>query len=73
MTPIEIAYRLTSMARSNGVAMISVKSFYVPRVGEMVHLKTFLVDGKWFEYNGIVRSVSYLQLPDEQSVTVILD
>lgn len=47
MTPIEIACRLTSMARSNGVAMISVKSFYVPRVGEMVHLKTFLVDGKW--------------------------
>lgn len=72
MPPIEITYRLTSMSRSNGVATISMKSFYVPRVGEMVHLKT-LVDGKRLEYIGIVRSVSYLQLPDGQSVTVILD
>lgn len=41
MPPIEITYRLASLTKSKGVAAIGVKSFYVPRVGEKVHLKTF--------------------------------
>ncbi len=72
MSEIEITYRFT---RAETLASLTIKSHYVPRIGEAVHLvgfTSFMAD-ELFEYSGIVRHVNWSIRPHKTGVVVILD
>lgn len=72
MNEINVTYRFT---RAAALSSLTIKSNYVPRIGELVHLMGFTAytAEEKFEYNGVAKYVNWLIRPHGTEVVVILD